>query len=545
MKNLDVDDLHYIIPFIGKGTRWLASVNTQYNPIFGVINLMRDVQTGALNLSTTRMAGHQSEVMAHTMTILNEVLKNNGRMPKSGPWARLYNEFETVGGTTGYRDLFLNPEDRSKELLKEIESLDRGKISKAAHAITDWLSDYNEAMENSVRLAAYKTGRDNGMTKERAAVMAKNLTVNFNRKGRQTRELGALYAFFNAALQGTTRMNETLSGPAGKKIMTGGIMLGAINAMVGMAMMGGGDDDNWEKIPEFIKERSIIIPISGEDYLTIPMPLGFNFLPNIGRIAVEVAADGGKDMGKRMASLAGVIADAFNPMGSSSSFSQMLTPTVLDPVVSLWENKDWTGKKIYREDFSNLDPSPGFKRSKATATPWGKGAAWFANAATGGTDYAPGALSPTPDQIDFVIGQLTGGIGREVSKTAEVLASPFSNEELPAYKIPLAGRLYGNTRGQAGQSDQYYENLLKSNIAENEIKGRIKEGKSIDDFEKQNPNAMDMMIEGNVAEKVIGKLKDKRLMMIQEGVSKSLVKEVNQEITDEMKAFNKKMREFK
>jgi hypothetical protein len=42
---------------------------------------------------------------------------------------------------------------------------------------------------------------DAGLSTERAASLAKNLTVNFNRKGRQTRELGAFYAFFNAAVQ--------------------------------------------------------------------------------------------------------------------------------------------------------------------------------------------------------------------------------------------------------------------------------------------------------------------------------------------------------
>ena len=160
MKNLDVDNLHYLIPFIGKGTRWLAAVNTQYNPIFGVINFMRDVQTAALNLSTTRIAWQQKEVLQNTTAILREVLKNKGRLPESGQWALLREEFENMGGTTGYRDLFLSPEDRSKALLDELKVMDRGQVSKAAHAITDWLSDYNEAMENSVRLAAYKAGID-------------------------------------------------------------------------------------------------------------------------------------------------------------------------------------------------------------------------------------------------------------------------------------------------------------------------------------------------------------------------------------------------
>jgi len=65
------------------------------------------------------------------------------------------------------------------------------------------------------------------MTREQAAVMAKNLTVNFNKKGQIAGQAGALYAFFNASVQGVVRMFETLRGPMGKKIIAGGIILGA------------------------------------------------------------------------------------------------------------------------------------------------------------------------------------------------------------------------------------------------------------------------------------------------------------------------------
>jgi hypothetical protein len=61
------------------------------------------------------------------------------------------------------------------------------------------------------------------MSKEQAASLAKNLTVNFNKKGQISNQMGAWYAFFNAAVQGTTRMGRTLKGPAGKRIFFGGI----------------------------------------------------------------------------------------------------------------------------------------------------------------------------------------------------------------------------------------------------------------------------------------------------------------------------------
>jgi hypothetical protein len=544
IKNLDVDDLHYLIPVVGKATRWFASINTQYNPIFGLINFSRDVQTAALNLSTTEIAGKQKEVFKDTMSILGDIIKNKGRMPTAGKWAPIYKEFNEIGGTTGYRDLFLTAEDRSKAVTDEIKALDRGKVSQAAHAVAGWLSDYNEAMENATRLAAYKAAIDNGMSKERAASLAKNLTVNFNRKGRQTRELGALYAFFNAAVQGTARMAQTLSGPAGKKIMLGGVLAGAASAMAGIAAMGGGDgeDDEWSKIPEFVKERSLIIPspFSKEGYFTIPMPLGFHFLPNIGRLMVEMAVYKDKTVGKQMASLFTVLADAFNPLGGSAPPMQIIAPTVMDPFVALAQNKDWTGKPIYVENFNSLNPQPGADRAKDSATPIAKGMADAINAVTGGTKYVPGAWSPTPDQIDYVIGQLTGGVGREIGKLSSTVAAPFTGDELPAHKIPLLGRLYGSTAGASGQAERFYANIKRSNEAENEIKGRRKDGISVDDYLQNNPKAIELAARGNAAERQIRALRQMRSRIVEAGGddATSKARQINERMATVMRSFN-------
>ncbi len=544
LKNLDVDDLHYLIPVVGRATRYFAAINTQYNPIFGVINLVRDAQEAALNLSTTELAGKQRQVMRDALGILGEVVKNKGRMPTGGRWGRLFEEFNEVGGTTGYRDLHLNAEDRGRALLRELQALDRGQLSRAAHAVASWLSDYNEAMENSVRLAAYKAALDQGLSRERAASLAKNLTVNFNRKGRQTRELGALYAFFNAAVQGTTRMAQTLAGPAGRKIMAGGVLAGALNALLGLATMSGGeDDDEWAKIPEFVKERSIIIPLGKQDYLTIPMPLGFQFLPNIGRLAVEMAVYKDRTAGRQMASLATVLADAFNPLGGSAPALQIAAPTVLDPFVALAQNKDWTGRPIYVENFNTLNPEPGFKRTKDSATPWAKGLAEAINAITGGTQYVPGGWSPTPDQIDYVIGQLTGGIGREAGKVAATAAAPFTGEELPPYKIPLVGRLYGSTGGTSGQSKAFYERIRQANAAESEIKGRLKDGGGIAAYLQEHPQAVELAALGNAAERQVRELRGIRRGIVNRGEpdAVSRAREVNERMAAVMRGFNRQV----
>ena len=563
LKNLDVDQLHVIFAAAAPFTRYFASISTQFNPIFGLVNLIRDSQAAALNIESTALAGAQKQVGQEAWSLFKAVSKNGFRMPSEGPWAAIYDDFQNVGGQTGYRDLYLTAADRAKAIDKQIKRLELdwekarqdGKYSKAAHdgALQlwnmghDWLSDYNEAFENIMRVAAYKVAVERGMSKQKAAVLAKDLTTNFNRKGRLSRDIGALYAFFNASVQGTARIYKTLKSPTGQKIVAGGIAIGAMNALIGFMVMGGGDgdDDEWSKIPEFVKEKNLIIPLSHDQYATIPMPLGFHVLHNAGRIFMEGLLGGPqyqKDPVERMLT---ILADAMNPLGGGNNLVLTVMPTVADPIAALGTNKDAFGKRIYKEDLSEIDPTPGFKRTRSTTSDFWKWLARGINSATGGDDYAPGDWTPTPEQLSYFVGQLTGGVGREVIKATDTLSAVATNDELPAYKVPLVSRFYGNTRGQAGQADEYYDNLRESNIIENGLKGRISEGKDTAEFEEKNPRAWDIAIEGNIANKRVTKLRNRLDRLKATDAPKDEINSVNDEITQVMKEFNKTMREIK
>ena len=440
LKNLDVDQLGDILGVGAKATRYFASINTQYNPVFGVVNLIRDVQEALLNLTTTPIAGRQAEVLAHVPSALKGIYAEDrivcGGKHKTSPWATEFEEFQREGGQTGYRDLYRTSADRAKAIEREIRAVSSGHVKQFGHAIFGWLSDYNLAMENATRLAAYKVAKDHGMSRQRAASLAKNLTVNFNRKGQLTREAGALYAFFNASVQGLTRAVETLTGPAGARIVAGGISVGVLQAL---ALAAAGFDD--DEPPQFLRERSLIFPIGGKQYLTLPMPLGFYVLPNIGRIATEVALAEGSKPATRVLALLNVAMDSFNPIGNAGLSVQTIAPTVADPIVALAENKDWTGQPIARKDFNTLAPTPGHTRAKDTSTVVGMMVSKGLNALSGGTEYTPGLLSPTPDQIDYLIEQATGGVGR-VSGTNDQCSSqcaPASLSRINLFSVSVSG----------------------------------------------------------------------------------------------------------
>lgn len=541
LKNLDADQLGRVMGMAAQVTRWFASVNTQYNPIFGAINFMRDVQGAALQLSTTPIADMKAQVVGDVIPALRGIYadiraERKGNARPGGAWATLWTEFQKEGAQTGYRDQFSKSAERAQALESELKRITEGKAKQFGRAMFDWLSDYNETMENAVRLAAYKAAKDKGLSNQQAASVAKNLTVNFNRKGQIATQAGALYAFFNAAIQGSTRLVQTLTGPAGKTIIGGGLLLGVIQAV--MLAAAGYDDD---EPPEFVRERSFIIPLPDGKYLTIPMPLGYNVIPNTSRVMTEFVLSGYRDPAKRVAQITGALLETFNPIGNAGWSVQTIAPTFADPLVALAENRDWTGKDIAKKDRSNTNPTPGYTRAKETASWFSKELSYYLNLASGGTKYKPGFLSPTPDQIDYLIGQVTGGVGREALKIEQTIASTVTGEELPPYKIPLAGRFYGDTKSASAESNRFYENITRLNEHENEIKGRRENRENPGEYLRENPEARLYQF-ANKIEQDVTKLRKRRRELLERGASKESIKMIETQITNRMKRLNDRVK---
>lgn len=558
LKNLDTHDLGTILTGMRYVTRWISSVNTQFNPIFGITNIIRDTGAGLLNLESTDLKGQQMAVLKEIPSALAGIYRDvradrKGQVRSDSEYSKLFEEFEAAGGETGYRDMFRTSKDRADALQKIIDPgawadtkwgklfTANGKLKvpiemarKAAQPLFDWLSDYNRTLENSVRLAAYKVAKDNGMSKERAAQLAKNLTVNFNKKGQIAQQAGAMYAFFNASMQGSARIAETLLDKrgnlteSGKMIVKGGMLLGVAQAV----MLSGYDDD---EPPEFVREKNFVIPLPDGKYLSVPYPLGFHILPNTGRVLTDMLLRG--KPGDRVASILGSFVDAFNPIGSAGLSMQTIAPTFADPGVALAENRDWTGKPIAKENFSSLSPTPGFTRAKDTASWFGRVIAEMANTLSGGTDYVPGAFSPTPDQIDYLIGQATGGVGRELMKAQQFGTSLFTGEEIPPYKVPGLGRFFGSTKSQAAESSRFYDNLTHLNMVENTIRGLKKDGKPVQPYLRETPEAR-LVKMSNTIETDIRELRARKRALLEKDAPKMQIQLIENAITTKMKRLN-------
>jgi len=385
-----------------------------------------------------------------------------------------------------------------------IEGESKDRVGKVIGAISVRIANLNTAAELATRTAAFKgayekfvaAGKTDAEASALAANISKGISVNFNRKGQWSARAGALFPFFNAAAQGSARLAETIfnkkiidvpdgQGGSYKKQVTTVTPLGwkllsalpALGMLQALLLMGYDDDE----IPDADKNRAFIIPMPDGGFVKIPMALGMNVPFNMGREGADMVFRPGNRL-KHMGNILMQPIEGFNPLGGAGNFIQTIMPAIADPIVGLLQNRDAFNRPIAKEDIDKSKPTPGWTRAKEGATGLSKKLAYGINFLSGGGEFGIGALSPTPDQVDYTLGQITGGLGREVSKGAQSVATAINaatgtpQEETPWYRVPVVGRLYGNVNEPGNVKAQIYADKEQINALDYEHKQMLKAG---------------------------------------------------------------------
>lgn len=196
-----------------------AAMCTQYNPAFFAVNVVRDIPWIAVKgfteygpMYAARFAKNIGDVRA-TRAIWKYLWSE--QIDENNPISQQFHDFITGGGQTGYSNV---PEMR--EIREALNKKVHGKID--AHGMLEMFAMLNESSELYTRFAAYRAVIDSGLGKEEALKAAKNLSVNFNRKGFGTtfgNLLSSLSMFANATIQGASGMYRAFGGDKGGKEM--------------------------------------------------------------------------------------------------------------------------------------------------------------------------------------------------------------------------------------------------------------------------------------------------------------------------------------
>jgi hypothetical protein len=163
---------------------------------------------------------------------------------------------------------------------------------------------------------------------------------------------------------------------------------------------------------------------------------------------------------------------------------------------------------------------------------------------TGGGKYGIGSVSPTADEIDYLIAQYTGGVGREASKAVRYVSAKVTGEETPPYATPILGKLYGETTTPSAVTDKFYKNVTMLAEHEGTIKRMQADRVSTTEYRQENPEVR-LISSANNLENQVSKLnRTKKELLAKEQTEsvKAQIKRIDDQKARMMKSFNDRVK---
>ena len=475
MKNMDVEQVKGVVGAVGKITRYMGQWMTSKNPAFMFSNFLRDVQDATFQLANTPISGKELQLIGHIPSAMKAIWQmDRGSDNSNTEMAKYAKEFREAGGETAFIESRGTIKEQSEALEKRLKELVNGKppLKKVMESMGGVIENANNAVENSVRLATYVTARKNGLSRDKAASIAKNITVNFNRRGTSTGVINSLYLFANANIQGHTRMLQAMVHSRKARIVGGALIAASFAlSMLGRGVMG----DLWDEITPWEKENNWIVPVGKNgDYIKIPIGPGLKLFHYAGYLLENQIFSKERMNPVEMAmNIACTVVDNFNVAGSGSTPGQVVSPTVIRPAVQLYENKKFNGAPIHAP---STDPFTGYaapayqKAFGTTPRHWVAISKWLSNM-SGGDNVKPGFVNIAPESIAFSIKAfLIPGTANEVDRALTLSEQALGKEKITVSPnmVPLVNRVYGHT--DEGRST---ENIYKQVAKWKQIMGEI------------------------------------------------------------------------
>lgn len=474
LTNPDVDQNNFLWSALNVATwinRQLSAFYTTRNPDFVVSNFFRDAlysncMTWIKESPRYALRFHKNFGRVNPIVMRNLLGKwDNGSLDMNNRLEMLFYQFMKNGGETGYTNV-RDIESHKKAVAAELKK--QGSPGrKAWSALGMQLDLLNRSAENCARFAAFVTSREFGRNIDRAIYDAKEVSVNFNKKGSggkmantngQTK-LGkiaahtsgwtrVLYVFWNAGIQGMTNFGRQAKlHPA--KFTAGASALFTLGYVIPLLaqMVGGGDGDDDDKnayynLPEYIR-RSNICFYAGEQWITIPLPIEYRAMYGMGELAHGVISGNERytnaELGRQMAAQISQIMplDMLEGGGGISPF----IPSAAKPFTEAYiMNKGWTGLPVYKDTPFNKN-EPEWTKAYASADKHLVNFAKWLNETSGGDDFKKGSIDINPAKIEYLLNGTFGGMftfPNKIKKTGETI---FGDRDFEWRNIPIANRL--------------------------------------------------------------------------------------------------------
>lgn len=501
--------------------RKMAAAYTSMSPLFIPSNYFRDLtmtlastairEDGRYNYLLRKNLATSWNLGSMLMDYQNGKLREKVNSGNTTPKEQMFYDFMMNGGETGFVSS-LDVEDLKKKFKNDLKDLDRWKANpvKVGHTIMDGIEFLNRAIENSNRFAIYMTSIQYGRSIDEAVNDAKDVTLNFNRKG--TGEYGwqmirNLYLFINPAVQSLQTLGALVKHHPFKftavtaSWLASGVLVPIVNAAL-MSLFGGDDDkDKYWQFTKWDRRNNLImwVPFTHE-YVKIPLAQEFRAFYGVGDMIAS------KMMGGELAEeswnqyaedLLGQVVDMLplDPTGYDGNIAVSLMPNPIRPIFELAFNVDFTGKPLFKDsEYNKYDPN--FTKAYVGTPDWLVRISKMVNSI--GNDYPdvqqnsidafgnPRYSLNNPAVVDHVLSSYLGGAYTMGSQVLGVLTKSLNDpKEIKMADIPLISKFVSNPDDRPvtkKQGDEFWNMKENHDRAANTLSKLKKQAKVDGDY---------------------------------------------------------------
>ena len=496
LTNPDADE-NKLLAGISRLNRELAANFTNRNPAFVLSNLARDLIFSVSAVSIKENPEYSRKFaknIIRSMRVIARNLRGKGD-PQHNQDDALFEEFLANGGETGYT--MMHSVDEYKKMVKrelgKKEITGKTDYFSAVRACAQFFSTMNRWAEDVSRFTAYMTSKESGRPVMQSVNDAKEITVNFNRRGAGSKTSGVfgwtsgmfrnLYLFFNAGIQSLSnfgrlaKKNPKAFTTALAGFTAAGFIVPVLNGLF-ISLLGDGDDDYYGNLPDWVRKNNLCLFIPGTKgkFITIPLPIELRAFYGLGEMAYQETigkegSSGGQIAYKAINQITELL--PLNPLGNNGDIAATIMPDVLSPIWQAYDNKDFTGKPVYRENAFNENMPEWTKAYNSTAD-WLVDLSEWTNEIAGGDKYKRGELLMSnwnPAIVEHLFESYFGGMAKTFNQTAKTLVGGVESavkgewsDEIQWYSTPVLNRFINDAsddRSSFGKVNQRYYKLYE------------------------------------------------------------------------------------
>lgn len=383
---------------------------TTYNPSFIVTNPIKDVQDALLNTKHTfryiknigsaitdsskvdsmdwyaerfkDLTGQDITTVADTGNLSRRAKHYYNKYQDGAMWSRFITSYGMNATQLEYMDdIDIDIKKSSKK------AKNKGFLNK--------LSNANNFMEVMFRYPEFKATLEKGKSFTEALYNAREVTTNFGRGGTISKAINRNGAtFFNTSVQGMDKFFRNFSLENGAKgfmsTVSKAVILGMTPAILNHILLGGGYDDEYEALPEYVKSNYYLFRRGNGEFIRIPKGRMISVLGSAARLNLEAS------MGKVDPTIAKEVdnkeflRNAQDQIGASNPLKE----NIFAPVTQALKNEAWYGDDIVPYRLQNL---PAKEQYDASTDEFSK---WLGE-----------KLNVSPYKVNYVLDQYSGGIG--------------------------------------------------------------------------------------------------------------------------------------